>query len=283
LVFSGDRQNRDAPCAGERVYLNGDNGRFVLHGGCAGVAVRGDGDIAQVELAPGAPIAIAGNASVVYFTVTSPGGDPTLIVTGSNSHAIRVGHLGEVNGAELPAAARAGLLMPPAANVPGTQVTVLTPQAALAAAQGETIVQLQRNLGAVQTPQGTQVRLPGDVLFDFDQDTLRPDAQRSLAELSTLARDHPRELQIVGYTDSIGTPQYNLDLSDRRARNVERRWRSWMCGAGAPAIRLRRISCPTATTIRPAVKRTDAWRCCCGNSPRPPRWINPALRPHDPR
>jgi outer membrane protein OmpA-like peptidoglycan-associated protein len=252
LVFSGDGQNRDAACAGERVYVTGDNGHFTLRGGCAGLAIQGDRDVAQVELAPGAPIAITGDNSVVYVVLTTPGADPTLIVSSSNSHAIRVNHLGEVSGVEIPAAVRQGSVVPPAgAPVAGAGIAVLTPQAALATARGETVVQLQRNLGAVQTPQGTQVRLSGDVLFDFDKDTLRPDAQRSLAELSVLiAHDHPRGLQIVGYTDSFGTPQYNLDLSDRRARNVER----WLLDYGrvqtaALDVRGRGASNPIAPNI----------------------------------
>ena len=252
LVSSGDGQNRDAACAGERVYVTGDNGHFTLRGGCAGLAIQGDRDVAQVELAPGAPIAITGDNSVVYVVLTTLGADSTLIVSGSNSHAIRVNHLGEVSGVEIPAAVRQGSLAPPAGPpVPGASIAVLTPQAALATARGETVVQLQRNLSAIQTPQGTQVRLSGDVLFDFDTDTRRPDAQRSLAELSVLiARDHPRGLQIVGYTDSFGTPQYNLDLSDRRARNVER----WLLDYGrvqtaALDVRGRGASNPIAPNV----------------------------------
>jgi outer membrane protein OmpA-like peptidoglycan-associated protein len=93
----------------------------------------------------------------------------------------------------------------------------------LAFARSQSLVALQQDLGAVQTAQGTAISLSGDVLFDFDRDRLRPDAQRSLAELAVLiARTQPHGLRIVGYTDGIGSPQYNLDLSDRRARNVER-------------------------------------------------------------
>lgn len=52
---------------------------------------------------------------------------------------------------------------------------------------------------------------------------------RSLAELAVLiAHTRPHGLQIVGYTDAVGTPQYNLDLSYRRAQNVER----WLLAYG---------------------------------------------------
>lgn len=66
------------------------------------------------------------------------------------------------------------------------------------------------------------------VLLDFDRDQLRPDAQQSLAELAVLiARAPPRGRQAVGYTDSIGSPDYNRNLSDRRARNVARRLKDY--------------------------------------------------------
>jgi outer membrane protein OmpA-like peptidoglycan-associated protein len=102
------------------------------------------------------------------------------------------------------------------------QVAIATPQAALAFAHSQSLAVLQHDLGATQTPQGAVVNLSGDVLFDFDRDHLRPDALRSLAELAVLIeRSHPHGLRIVGYTDNLGTPKYNLDLSGRRAHNVE--------------------------------------------------------------
>jgi outer membrane protein OmpA-like peptidoglycan-associated protein len=228
LMLSGDGQTRDMPCSSANVFINGGNGRFTLHGGCKALFIRGDGDVVHAELAPGAQIAIQGSNSQVYFLLTPTGPDPAVLVTGSNSRAFRVQHIEDSNGVEIPATIRAGSL----GAAPGG-VVVMTPQAALAAAQSESIGELQHHLSAVQTPQGTIVELSGDVLFDFDQDRLRPDAARSVAELAVLiARSHPSGLRIVGHTDSIGTPQYNLDLSDRRARSVER----WLLGYGGVQV-----------------------------------------------
>lgn len=136
----------------------------------------------------------------------------------------RVQHIADTTGTEIPAGVKSGALAAPnGMAAAGAPVAILTPQAALSFARSQSVIALQRDLGAVQTPQGTAVNLSSDVLFDFGRDSLRSDAQRSLAELSVLiTTTRPRGLRIVGYTDSLGTPQYNLDLSDRRARNVER-------------------------------------------------------------
>jgi outer membrane protein OmpA-like peptidoglycan-associated protein len=228
LVLSGDGQNRDMSCGGASVYISGDRGHFTLRGGCTVVYIRGDHDQVHAELTPGAEIGIQGDDVVVYVVLTGAGPSPRLLVTGENSRAFLVQHIEDTAGSEIPASVRSGALPMPAgpavaavAGVPS--VALSTPEAALAFARSQSLVALQQDLGAVQTAQGTAISLSGDVLFDFDRDRLRPDAQRSLAELAVLiARTQPHGLRIVGYTDGIGSPQYNLDLSDRRARNVER-------------------------------------------------------------
>lgn len=227
LMLTGDRQNRDVACTSAKVLIQGDNGRFTLRGGCSSLFVRGDHNVVHVELSPATQLAISGDNSIVYFLVTPAGPDPALLISGDNDRAIRVQRLDDTSGVEIPSVGSTGSLPAPAGitvgSVGGGSVAIQTPQAALAFARGQSEATLRHDLGAVRTAEGTAVNLSGDVLFDFDQDRLRPDAQRSLAELSVLiTRAQPHELRIVGYTDSVGAPQYNLDLSDRRARNVER-------------------------------------------------------------
>jgi len=61
----------------------------------------------------------------------------------------------------------------------------------------------------------------GDVLFDTGRAELNPGAARNLDRLVQFLTDHPeRRVEIDGYTDSIGTDSYNLDLSQRRADAV---------------------------------------------------------------
>ncbi|MGN6103326.1 MAG: OmpA family protein, partial [Devosia sp.] len=57
--------------------------------------------------------------------------------------------------------------------------------------------------------------------FDFDSDAVKPESAPTLAQIAALLQQHPElKLQIVGHTDSVGQPSYNLDLSARRAANV---------------------------------------------------------------
>jgi outer membrane protein OmpA-like peptidoglycan-associated protein len=59
--------------------------------------------------------------------------------------------------------------------------------------------------------------------FDTDKDTLRPDSEPTLKEIGKLMADDPRlKVHVVGHTDNQGKPDYNLDLSRRRAATVTR-------------------------------------------------------------
>ncbi len=68
-----------------------------------------------------------------------------------------------------------------------------------------------------------------DVLFDFNKYSLRPAAREKLAKISGIILSHPGlMLELDGYTDSIGSEEYNLKLSDQRASGV----RSYLIGEG---------------------------------------------------
>ena len=59
------------------------------------------------------------------------------------------------------------------------------------------------------------------ILFDFDKDVIKPESKPTLDEIASLLKSTPElKLKIVGHTDNKGAPQYNLDLSERRAANV---------------------------------------------------------------
>ncbi len=61
------------------------------------------------------------------------------------------------------------------------------------------------------------------ILFDFDSDRLRPLSKEILTELSAYLREKPNlKLRVEGHTCTIGGRDYNLKLSDRRARSVKR-------------------------------------------------------------
>jgi outer membrane protein OmpA-like peptidoglycan-associated protein len=68
-----------------------------------------------------------------------------------------------------------------------------------------------------------------DVLFDFNKYTLRPAAREKLAKISGIILSHPGlRLEVDGYTDSVGSDDYNLKLSDQRAGGV----RDYLIGQG---------------------------------------------------
>ncbi|CAB3767645.1 membrane protein [Burkholderia sp. MSh2] len=65
------------------------------------------------------------------------------------------------------------------------------------------------------------VNLSGDALFATDRSTLAPTARESLDRLLSEHADHTYSLvTITGFTDSVGSDDYNLALSQRRAESV---------------------------------------------------------------
>jgi outer membrane protein OmpA-like peptidoglycan-associated protein len=104
----------------------------------------------------------------------------------------------------------------------------------LAAAETSLDDRLSR-LGAEVTETEVTIRLPGSVLFDFAKSDIRPDAERTLAEVAeVLAAYGDRPARIEGHTDAIASDAYNLDLSRRRAESVK----AWLVGRGVAAGRL---------------------------------------------
>jgi outer membrane protein OmpA-like peptidoglycan-associated protein len=76
-------------------------------------------------------------------------------------------------------------------------------------------------LKAKQTDRGLVLTL-ADVLFDTGKADLNPGAARNLDQLVQFLTEHPdRRVEIDGYTDSIGTDSFNMDLSQRRADAVK--------------------------------------------------------------
>ena len=76
-------------------------------------------------------------------------------------------------------------------------------------------------LNAKPTDRGLVLTL-GDVLFDTGKAGLNPGAARNLDQLVQFLTEHgDRRVEIDGYTDSVGTDSFNLDLSQRRADTVK--------------------------------------------------------------
>lgn len=66
--------------------------------------------------------------------------------------------------------------------------------------------------------EGIQVTFDSGLLYDFDSDAVKPEAQANLRALAQSLDKYPgSDLLILGHTDSIGGAEYNKDLSVRRA------------------------------------------------------------------
>lgn len=59
-----------------------------------------------------------------------------------------------------------------------------------------------------------------DVLYEFDKAELTSDSKVKMDYLYNILVDNPKiEIELSSHTDSKGTPAYNMDLSDRRAKS----------------------------------------------------------------
>lgn len=78
------------------------------------------------------------------------------------------------------------------------------------------------DIGLTVDDEELKINMPDDLLFDFDESTLKEEAKVILDEviedLQTL--DEATQVEINGHTDNIGDPDYNLELSKERADAV---------------------------------------------------------------
>ncbi|MGQ7808104.1 porin OmpA [Hafnia alvei] len=79
--------------------------------------------------------------------------------------------------------------------------------------------------------------LKSDVLFNFNKATLKPQGQQALDQMySQLSNLDPKDGSVVvlGYTDRIGSEQYNQKLSEQRAQSVV----DYLVSKGIPADKI---------------------------------------------
>ena len=80
--------------------------------------------------------------------------------------------------------------------------------------------QLNQVLQTKETARGLIVNM-SDVLFDFNKYSLKPEAREKLAKVSGILLAYPGlKMQVEGYTDNIGSDEYNQKLSEQRADGV---------------------------------------------------------------
>jgi len=96
----------------------------------------------------------------------------------------------------------------------------------LAIQNNQTEIELLKNqlseLNAREIDRGLLLTLD-DVLFENETAVLRPGAARKLLPLAKYILNHPLDtIAVEGHTDNIGTAEFNLNLSSRRAEAIER-------------------------------------------------------------
>ncbi len=84
-------------------------------------------------------------------------------------------------------------------------------------------------------PAPKKISLSGDAHFDFDSATLRPAGEQRVDAIVDGLQENPSLTVLVeGYTDSVGSEQYNQRLSEARANAV----RDYMVSRGIDASRI---------------------------------------------
>ncbi len=61
-----------------------------------------------------------------------------------------------------------------------------------------------------------------NIYYDFDKHYIRPDAEVELDKLVQIMKENPIVIELGSHTDSRGSKEYNLDLSQRRAESAVR-------------------------------------------------------------
>jgi outer membrane protein OmpA-like peptidoglycan-associated protein len=86
--------------------------------------------------------------------------------------------------------------------------------------------------------EGIAVTFASGLLYDFDSDVVRAEAAQNLRNLAASLNKYPNtDLLIVGHTDAVGTSDYNMGLSQRRASAAA----SYLASQGVNSGRLRSV------------------------------------------
>jgi len=120
--------------------------------------------------------------------------------------------------------------------------------------------ELQRQVAELQarpTDRGLVLTL-GDTLFATGKSELNAGASTNLDKLAAFMTEYPqRTAAIEGYTDSLGSEQYNQDLSQRRADSVK----GYLVGRGVDTGRLsssgRGENAPVADNASPSGRQQN--------------------------
>jgi len=106
--------------------------------------------------------------------------------------------------------------------------------------------------------EGIKITFDSGILFETNSSTLQYQAKKNIADLSVILNKYPdTNILVTGHTDFDGTEQYNLDLSERRAKSVS----DYTMGQGVISSRLSVLGLgelePVATNETPEGKQLN--------------------------
>ena len=81
-----------------------------------------------------------------------------------------------------------------------------------------------------------KIQIRDQIKFRFNSAELDPASDPILQAVATVMTDHPelKRVRVEGHTDNVGTPAYNMGLSQRRASSVMK----WLIAHGIEKQRL---------------------------------------------
>jgi peptidoglycan-associated lipoprotein len=149
------------------------------------------------------------------------------------------------------ASASKGKSAPPVETInPESMATVPGSGTFETAREGESAREPTASVPPAATPSAELLSLE-DIFFDFDQHTIRRDAQATLSANAAWINSKPgKAIVIEGHCDERGTQAYNLVLGDKRARSTKR----YLEDLGVPSSRLKTTS---YGELRPFCKERD--------------------------
>lgn len=111
------------------------------------------------------------------------------------------------------------------------------------------------NAEVIREGEGIIVKFDSGILFDFDKFDLKDVAKQNIQSLASSLNQYPgTDIKVIGHTDSRGTEQYNMNLSEKRAAAVK----AYAVSQGVPPSRLITIGKGFSEPI--ADNATDAGR-----------------------
>jgi len=119
------------------------------------------------------------------------------------------------------------------------------------------LAQRVNELEARPTDRGLVLTL-GDVLFEFGKSAMRSEGTKSMDDLASFLVEYPeRKIMIEGFTDTIGSEEFNMELSRNRANSVK----SALVSRNISASRIQTIGYgeefPVATNINEAGRQQN--------------------------